>query len=183
VTAGGSEGILESARLCLREISGMDAPFILEILTDPDFIANVGDRGVHDLAAAQSYIADRMRPSYQTHGFGLYLVELRTSAEPLGICGLLRRDSHPDIEIGFAFLPRARGQGYALEAALATMNFARCRLGLKRVVALTALHNHRSIRVLERLGFLSERIVRLAPNDPDRLLLAWSDVPHENLAS
>lgn len=164
--------IIESARLRLREIHGEDAPLILELLTDPDFMANVGDRGVHDLPAAQRYITDNLRASYRSHGFGLYLVELRTSAAPLGICGLLRRDSHPDVEIGFAFLPHARGHGYALEAARATMDLARNTLGLTRVVALTAPHNRRSIRLLEHMGFRLERTARFAPEGPDRLLLS-----------
>lgn len=166
----------ESTRLTLREIREDDASFILEVLTDPDFIANVGDRGVHDLAAARRYIAVNMLPSYRSYGFGPYLVELRASAAPLGICGLLRRDSHPDIEIGFAFVPRARGNGYALEAARATLGFARHTLGLSRIVALTAPHNRRSIQLLERLGFRHERKLRFASQGPDLLLLACSEV-------
>lgn len=172
--ATGTKGVIESAHLRLREVREEDAPFILEVLTDADFIANVGDRGVHDLTAARSYIADKMLPSYRSYGFGLHLVELRASAQPLGICGLLRRDTHPDVEIGFAFLPRARGHGYALEAAQATLSFARSTLGLTRVVALTAPHNHRSIQLLERLGFHTERKVRFAPDRLDWLLLAWT---------
>lgn len=163
----------ESARLSLREIREEDASFILEVLTDPDFIANVGDRGVHDLAAARRYITDNVHSSYRSHGFGLFLVELRASAQPLGMCGLLRRDTHPDVEIGFAFAPRARGSGYALEAARATMGFAQHSLGLNRVVALTAPHNRRAIQLLERLDFRHERRLRLAAEGPDWLLLAW----------
>ena len=161
----------ESDRLSLREIREEDAPFILEVLTDPDFIANVGDRGVHDLAAARSYITGNVRASYRSHGFGLCLATLRASAEPLGICGLLRRDTHPDVEIGFAFVPRARGSGYALEAARATMAFARHSLVLRRVVALTAPHNQRAIELLERLGFRHERKLRFAAAGPEWQLL------------
>jgi len=164
--------VIASTRLLLRQICLEDAPLILEVLTDPDFIAYVGDRGVHDLAAAQRYIAAGVHSSYCAHGFGMYLVELRVNAAPLGICGLLRRDSHPDVEIGFAFLPRARGQGYALEAARATVGYARDTLALDRIVALTAPHNERSIRLLEHLGFRCERIVRFAPQGPDWSLLA-----------
>ena len=165
--------VYESTRLSLREIREEDAPFILEVLTDADFIANVGDRGVHDVMAACRYITDNVLASYRAHGLGLYLVSLRSSAEPLGICGLLRRDTHPDVEIGFAFLPRARGSGYALEAARATMAFARHTLGLTRVVALTAPHNRRAIQLLERLGFRHDRRLRFAAEGPDWLLMVW----------
>lgn len=166
--------MIESARLRLREIRSEDAPLVLEVLTDPDFIANVGDRGVHDLAAAACYITEKMQPSYRSHGFGLYVVEQRSGAEPLGLCGLLRRDFHPDVEIGFAFVPRARGQGYAREAARATLSFGRDTLGLKRIVALAAAHNQRSIRLLEHLGFRPERTVRFAPAEREWVLLAWA---------
>ncbi len=167
---------LETVRLRLREMREEDASFILEVLTDPEFVANVGDRGVHDAAAARRYITDGVLASYRSHGFGLYLVELRSNAEPLGICGLLRRDSHPDVEIGFAFVPPARRQGYALEAARATLDFARNVLGLTRIVALAAPQNQRSIRILAHLGFRCERIVRLAAESPDWLLLVFSEV-------
>ena len=165
--------VIETARLRLREMSGDDARFIVEVLTDPDFIANVGDRGVHDLAAARRYIADGPGGSYVRHGFGLYLVELLTTRTPLGMCGLLRRDSHPDVEIGFAFVPRARGHGYALEAARATLAFAQQTLGLTRVVALTAPDNRPSIRILESIGLRFERMVRFTPDGGERRLFVF----------
>jgi RimJ/RimL family protein N-acetyltransferase len=165
--------VIETARLRLREMCGDDAPFILDVLTDADFIANVGDRGVHDLPASRRYIADGPAGSYAKYGFGLYLVELLTDRAPLGICGLLRRDSHPDVEIGFAFAPRARGCGYALEAARATLAFAQHTLGLTRVVALTAPDNRPSIRILENIGFRFERMVRFTPDGGDRRLFVY----------
>lgn len=168
--------VIESPRLRLRDIRLDDAPLILEVLTDADFIANVGDRGVNDLTAARRYISDGIFASYRLHGIGMYLVELRADRAPLGICGLLRRDYHPDVEIGFAFVPRARGSGYASEAARATLDFARKTLGLARVIALTAPHNERSIRVLEPLGFRRERVVRFAPEGPDWLQFEFSEV-------
>jgi ribosomal-protein-alanine N-acetyltransferase len=165
--------VMETARLRLREMSGDDAGFILEVLTDPDFIANVGDRGVHDLSAARRYIAEGPGGSYLEHGFGLYLVERLADRAPLGICGLLRRDSHPDVEIGFAFVPRARGHGYALEAAGATLAFAQRTLGLTRVVALTAPDNHPSIHILESIGLRFERMVRFMPDGAERRLFVF----------
>lgn len=175
MTAEGAASVIASERLYLRELREEDASFILEILTDPDFVANVGDRGVHDPSAARRYISDHVLASYRSHGFGLYGVELRPRSALLGICGLLRRIPRPDVEIGFAFVPRARGQGYALEAARATLDFARGTLGLVRIAAITAPHNHRSIRIVERLGLRCEGKVRLAPEGPVLLLWAWSE--------
>ncbi|MGH8180919.1 MAG: GNAT family N-acetyltransferase [Steroidobacteraceae bacterium] len=164
--------VIETARLRLREIGSEDAAFVLEILTDPDFVANVGDRGVHDLPGAHSYIVDRLVASYVKYGFGLYLVESLAEAQPLGICGLLRRDSHPDVEIGFAFPPRARGRGYALEAARASLGFARGTLGIARIVALAKPDNHASIHILESIGMGFERMARLTPDGAECRLFA-----------
>jgi ribosomal-protein-alanine N-acetyltransferase len=151
--------LLETERLRLRHLSNADAPFILELLTDPDFIRNIGDRGVRTLEQAQQYIQKGPAASYEEHGFGLDVVESRQSGLSLGMCGLLRRECHPDVEIGFAFLPAARGQSYAFEAGRAVIDFGLRSLHLPRIVALTAPDNRASMRVLEKLGFRFDRMV------------------------
>ena len=150
---------LETDRLRLRHLTGDDAPFMLELLNDPDFIRNIADRGVRTLEQARQYILTRPMASYEQHGFGLDLVESKQSGLPLGLCGLLRRDCHPDVELGYAFLPAARGKNYAFEAGRATLDFGRRSLGLTRFVALTEPNNTASIRVLEKLGFQYDRVV------------------------
>jgi [ribosomal protein S5]-alanine N-acetyltransferase len=165
--------VIETARLRLRWLRAEDAAFILDLQTDPDFIANIGDRGVHDLESARRYIEEGPGASYQRCGFGLYLVELKETAAVLGMCGLLRRDSHPDVEIGFALLPQARRRGYALEAATATLQFGLSSLGLRRIVAITAPQNAASIRILERAGFKFERLVHFAPGGAESRLFVF----------
>ena len=161
--------VCRSARLNLRHLCDDDAPFIVALLNDPDFRRNVGDRGVRHEDDARRYLAEGPLASYARHRFGLWLVELRANATAIGMCGLLRRDTHPDVEIGFAFLPRYRGQGYALEAARATMHFARHDLGLTRVVAITAPDNAASGAILEKLAFRYERLVHFTADGESRL--------------
>lgn len=165
--------VAETARLRLRHLTAADAAFVLELLTDPAFIANVGDRGVHELEEARRYIAEGPGASYERFGFGLYLVERKADARALGLCGLLRRESHPDVEIGFALLPQARGNGYALEAATATMKLATESLALTRIVAITAPGNKDSIRVLERVGLRFERMVHFTPDGRESRLFVF----------
>jgi RimJ/RimL family protein N-acetyltransferase len=150
--------VIESARLRLRWLCAADAPFILELLTEREFLANVGERGVHDPQGAARYVAEA-RLGYGRLGFGLYAMEDKKSGTALGLCGLLRRDSHPDVELGFAVLARARGQGYALEAAAATRAFGHRGLGLARLVALTAPDNGASMHILTRIGFSDAGLV------------------------
>jgi ribosomal-protein-alanine N-acetyltransferase len=150
---------LETDRLRLRQLRADDAPFMLELLNDPDFIHNIADRGVRTLEQARQYILTGPAASYALHGFGLDLVESKQSGVSIGLCGLLRRDCHPDVELGFAFLPAARGRNYAFEAGQAALDFGRRSLGLTRIVALAAPHNGASIHVLEKLGFEFDRLV------------------------
>jgi ribosomal-protein-alanine N-acetyltransferase len=173
--------IAQTPRLALRLLSPDDAPFILELLTDPAFRANVGDRGVHDLSSAARYIDEGPGASYAQFGFCMYAVQQKDSARVFGLCGLLRRDSHPDVEIGFAMLPIGRGQGYAAEAAAAALRLGIERFRLERLVAITAPDNQGSIRILERLGFRFERMVSFTRDGESRLFVF--DVPRAATAS
>ncbi|PYR90565.1 MAG: GNAT family N-acetyltransferase [Acidobacteria bacterium] len=140
---------------------------MLTLLNEPSFIRNIGDRGVRTIADAQLYITAGPLASYERFGFGLYMVELKPSCAPIGICGLVKRDALPDIDIGFAFLPRFWSMGYAFESASAVRDQAREEVGLRRLVAIVDPVNDGSIRVLEKLGFTFERMVRLGEEEKD----------------
>lgn len=162
--------VLETQRLILRHILSDDAPFILQLLNEPGFIQNIADRGVRSLADAEHYIAEGPTASYARNGFGLFLVMRKEGLEPIGMCGLIRRDTLPDVDIGYALLARFEGQGYATEAAAATLAWGRGALGLPRIVGITGLDNQGSIRVLEKIGLRFEKIIPWASsNDEVRL--------------
>jgi RimJ/RimL family protein N-acetyltransferase len=170
--------VLETDRLRLRPLVDGDAAFMLELLNDAEFIRNIGDRGVRTLEQARQYIRTGPGASSAQPGFSLNVVELKNSGARVGLCGLLKRDCHPDVEIGFAFLPAARGHGYASEAARAVLDFAIRSLKLTRVVALTAPDNEASIRVLGKLGFRFEQMVSwMDPVRGSRLFAFESPVP------
>ena len=151
--------ITTSSRLRLREITYDDAAFVMELVNDPDWLRFIGDRNVHSLEDARGYV-DRVRASYDAHGFGLWVVEPLAGGAAVGLAGLLKRATleHPDL--GFAFLPAGRGKGYALEAASAVLDVARERIGLARVLAITNPDNVASQRVLARVGFGPGRPIR-----------------------
>lgn len=157
--------ILETERLLLRHLSNDDAEFMLELLNDPSFIQNIGDRRIRSLEGARVYIKNGPVASYAQHGFGLYLVELKETGEPIGICGLIRREKLEDVDIGYAFLPRFWSKGYAFESAQAVKEYARAVIGLKRIVAITDPNNTGSIRVLEKIGMKFEKMVKLSDDD------------------
>ncbi len=190
--------ILETERLILREIVESDDEFMLNLLNQPSFIKYIGDRNVQDLEQARDFIESRYRKSYADHGFGLYAVELKREFDTLaharvsafddeqdskqkisnpesqipnqviGICGFVRRDTLPDADIGFAFLPQFEGKGYALESAKAVMKYGAEKLNLKRVLAITTQNNESSGRLLEKLGFKFEGLIT-QPHDTAEL--------------
>ena len=161
-------GVLETDRLVLRPVTFDDAPFLLELLNDPDWLRFIGDKGVRSLEGARRYIETGPLESYAKNGFGLLLVELRAGRAPVGLCGLVRRDTLPGPDLGYAFLPAFRRSGYAREAAAAVLRFARETARLERLLAITNPDNERSIRVLEALGFGFERRLRLG-DGPDEV--------------
>lgn len=164
--------ILQTQRLHLREVVEDDAPFILELLTDPSFLENIGDRGVSDLPSAVNYIRNGPRASYVRNGYGLWLVELADTGEAIGLSGLVRRDTLPGPDIGYAFLPRHWSKGYAVEACSAVRDHAMRTLGLPRLLAIVSPGNAASVKVLDRIGLRFQDTVRLGEDDLQLFALA-----------
>jgi RimJ/RimL family protein N-acetyltransferase len=162
--------VCETARLRLRHLLDCDAPFILELLNEPDFIRNIGDREVRTLEDARRYIQHGPAVSYSQHRFGLWLVELRDDSAPIGICGLLKRDYLQDVDVGFALREAHRGKGYAFEAAAAAMRYGRENLGISRIVAITSPDNQASAKVLRKLGLEFECTIRIPDQSRDTRL-------------
>ncbi len=153
--------VIETERLVLRWLTVDDGEFILELLNDPGWLRYIGNRGVRTVDDARSYISKSLVAMYERFGFGLYLTELKSSGTPIGICGLIKRDSLEDVDVGFAFLPKFRGQGYAYESASAVMAYGKRAFGLTRLAAITSADNYVSAGLLEKLGFNFERMIKL----------------------
>ena len=167
---------LQTERLLLRRLNVDDAEFILTLLNEPSFLRYIGDKKVRNLDGARQYILNGPVASYEKHGFGLNLVELRESHTPIGMCGLLKREELPDPDIGFAFLPDFWNKGFAFEAATAVLHDARENFSLERILAITSLDNEASIKLLERLGFRFEKVIELSPDQGEvKLFIARTD--------
>ena len=162
--------VLETNRLILRRFTEADSAFILELLNEPGWKRYIGDRGVDSLESASRYLETGPFASYERYGFGLYAIQQKVDNAPVGMCGLIKREALEEVDIGFAVLSRFEGQGLAMEAAAATLAYARDTLGIKRVAAITSVDNDRSARLLERLGMRFERMIRLS-EDAEQLKL------------
>ena len=170
----GRATVLETERLILRKFTTDDAAFMLELLNEPSFLHNIGDKGVKTVDEAVSYIQTGPMASYQRFGFGVYLVELKETGAAIGLCGLIKRDELPDVDVGFAFLPAYWSRGYASEAAAAVVDFGKKEFGIQRIVAIARPDNTGSIRVLERLKLRFDRLVDVF-NDGSELSLFVPD--------
>jgi [ribosomal protein S5]-alanine N-acetyltransferase len=167
--------VLSTSRLLLHQLCADDAEFMLELLNEEPFLLNIGDRGVRTPADAAAYIVNGPVASYEQFGFGLYAVELKKSGESIGICGLLKRESLDDVDIGFAFLEKFWGQGYAYESAAATLDYGRNVLGLKRIIAITTPTNQSSIKLLEKIGLRFEKMIQMpGHHSPNKLFASDS---------
>ncbi|EJQ54341.1 hypothetical protein IEI_01550 [Bacillus wiedmannii] len=151
--------VLETERLVLRWFDIKDAPFILELVNDPAWIQFIGDKRIKNLDDAKKYILNGPVDMYNKMGFGLYLVERKEDFTPLGMCGLIKRDSLEDVDIGFAFLEKFRSKGYGFESASAVIDYGVQDLGMKRIVAITTIDNINSEKLLEKVGLQFEEII------------------------
>src|SRR4051812_42874709 len=168
---------IETERLVLRPFDPeRDGAFMLQVLNDPGFIANVADRGVRTVEQAADYIREKFVPGYERHGIGYCVVELKTTGEPVGVCGLLKRDALADFDIGYSMLERYSGNGYAFEASDALMRYGRANLGLKRIIGLTSPANARSAHILEKLGLRFERMVQTPGFETESRLFGSDDL-------
>ncbi|MFK7748429.1 MAG: GNAT family N-acetyltransferase [Kordia sp.] len=157
--------ILETERVRLREFLLKDAEFILELVNTPLWIQYIGDRNIHTPGVAEEYISDNLQKGYQKNGFGLWLMELKETATPIGMCGLVNRDSLDDVDIGFALLPKYERQGYTFETATATLKHAKEKLQISKIVAITDASNIASIGLLNKIGLKFEKELKLSEKD------------------
>ena len=156
---------LETERLELRRLSLDDAELMLAVWNDPDFIRNVGDRGIRTIEQAREAMQAGALRLYADYGYGPYAVALKSDGTDIGICGLFRRQNLDDPDIGFAILPGYRGQGLAEEAAMAVRDYALDDLGLKSLNAIVSPGNAPSIALIEKLGLAFDSMITMPGDD------------------
>lgn len=161
---------LKTDRLQLREFDVSDEAFILRLLNEPSFIENIADRGVRNEQQAIEYLDKGPLSSYQQHGFGLWAVELINTQTIIGMCGLVKRDNLPGVDLGYALLPEYAGQGYAIEAAKACVQAAHAQFLLPMILAIVNQKNIRSRQLLAKLDFNFQQLIALYDNEPELCL-------------
>lgn len=144
--------MIDTKRLTLRPLTLDDASFYLRLLNDPSFLENIGDKGVRDLDGAREAMQAGPIAMQAQLGYSLWMVIRKEDGASIGMCGLIKRDTLPDTDIGYAYLPAYWGQGYAWEAASAAMAYGRDVVGLPRLLGIVSPGNTASAELLKKLG-------------------------------
>ncbi len=158
-----------SSDVIIRRLSLCDAPFVMRLYNQPSFIRFIADKHITDITAAEQYISTGPMACFAENGFALDVVSIpviehptvTNSSLPIGVCGLLKRPelAHPDL--GFALLDEYAGQGYAFTACQVVLKHALTALKLETILAIVLPTNTRSIKLLERLGFVYQHDIEL----------------------
>lgn len=165
--------IAETQRLILSKFTLEDAPFFLELVNSPSWIKFIGDRNTKTIKDAEERIKEGHFKSYETYGFGFYKLQLKGDGKrPIGTCGLIKRDTLEEVDIGFALLPEYESKGFGYESSIEVMRLAKEVFKLNKIVAITNLDNKKSIGLLEKLGLTYEKRVMPFEDEKEVLLFA-----------
>lgn len=141
--------IIETNRLTIRSFLESDILEYAAIITDPEVTKFLGDGSPHSYEQATAYVYDCIR-SEAKEGIARYAVILRETGELIGFCGFKRVCDY--IDFGWRYAKRAWGSGYATEAAAAVLDYGVNTLRLSEIVAMSAIENVGSVRVIEKIG-------------------------------
>lgn len=142
--------ILETERLYLREMTPDDAESAYLLNLDPDVIRYTGDDPFESVEDAKAFLGKYTH--YRQYGFGRWAVVLKETNEYLGWCGLKYTPELDEFDIGYRFMQKFWGFGYATEAAEACMQYGFEKLGIPVIVGRAMPENTASVRVLEKIG-------------------------------
>lgn len=143
--------IIETQRLLLRTFTELDAHLIYLLNNDTDVTRFTHDT-IKDLAHAEEILIKNILPQYALYNFGRWAVHLKPTLEFLGWCGLKYRAGLNEVDLGYRFKREFWGNGFATEAAYASIKYGFEKLGLQRIVGRAELGNIGSYKVLEKCG-------------------------------
>ncbi|HET6882145.1 MAG TPA: GNAT family N-acetyltransferase [Pirellulales bacterium] len=148
--------ILETNRLVLREFVSDDLFTFFRLVSDPEITRYTGDGG-KTLEEAKQGMEQRLFRDYQKHGYGRWAVVYKPTGKVIGFAGLKYLDDVNETDLGFRLFKEHWGQGLATEACQPILAYGFDVLELNRIIAIADVDNKASIRVLEKLGFKSEK--------------------------
>ncbi|MCJ8008954.1 GNAT family N-acetyltransferase [Lederbergia wuyishanensis] len=146
-----NKAVITTERLILRKMSKDDVGNLMEIFSDPEAMRYYPS--TKNEKQTMEWI-DWTLNNYTNYGVGLWIVEDKSTGDFLGQCGIVLQevDGAIEMEIGYLFVRRVWGNGYATEAAMACKKYGFEQLKLRRIVSLPDVNNIPSTKVAERIG-------------------------------
>jgi RimJ/RimL family protein N-acetyltransferase len=155
------EVIIETKRLLLRLFTPADAQLIFDLNKDPEVTTYTGDP-IPNLVHAQEVLENIILPQYALYNHGRWAVHEKIGLAFIGWCGLKTRPERGnEIDLGYRFIKKSWGKGYATEAAFASLKHGFEKLYLPRIIGRSMPQNIASIKVLEKIGmkYIGDEIV------------------------
>lgn len=163
--------ILKTDRLHISECKITEASFYFELFNDPDWKRFINDKELRSVDDTETYLRDIQIPNLNKNGLGVFTVYLSDSNIPIGAATLIQRDSLEFVDIGYAYLPKGRGKGYAAEATRNMMDYLQEKLQVKKVAAIIKPENQKSIQLVEKIGFQFVKCGPIIDKNDDNLYL------------
>jgi len=151
--------LFETSNLTARRFTPGDNTFIFELLNMPAWKQFIGDRNINTLDDATNYLHTAPLAIYRQHNYGPWLIAFKTTGQPIGMCGLFKRDYLDQPDLGFAFLSAFEGKGYAYESSIAALAYVKANYTIPHLYATTTDTNMRSQTLLERCRFVNTGMV------------------------
>ena len=148
---------IETERLILRPFTLNDITPSYEMNLDEEVSRYTGDGGVVSKAEIERRIKEYVLGDYEKYGYGRFAVELKSTGDFIGFAGLKYLDNMDEVDLGYRFMSKYWGRGFATESAKASLKYGFETLGLKRIIAMVLPKNTASSHVLEKLGFVFEK--------------------------
>ncbi|MGB1102692.1 MAG: GNAT family N-acetyltransferase [Crocinitomicaceae bacterium] len=145
--------MIETERLLIRPFTLDDIPASYEMNLDAEVSKYTDDGGVVSLEEMERRIVEDVLGDYNKHGFGRLVVELKAEKKFIGFTGLKYLADLDEVDLGYRFMKKYWGKGYATESGKACLKFGFETLGLDKIIAMVLPENEGSIHVLEKLGF------------------------------
>ena len=161
--------LIETERLLLREITLADKEEMFQLHSNPDVQKYTGEPPVESIEEMEQAIQTRIS-DYEKYGYGRWATFLKDGMQFVGWAGLAYLPEFDEIDLGYRFLPKYWGKGFATEVSHAILTYGFDKLQLKRIIAIAMKENKASIRVMEKVGMEFDKF---APYEPGSKDVAW----------
>lgn len=162
---------LLSQRLQLTLLTKDDAAFIEVLLNTEGWITFIGDRNVHSVADAATYI-EKITANPNIH---YWVIRTKENQEPVGVISFIKRDYLEHWDVGFALLPQEYGKGYAYEGAMSVLKHNASTGKHTHFLATVMNSNTTSVKLLKKMGLRFEKEI-ISDTGPLMLFSAEAEI-------